>query len=216
MISWKAREASACEAHAARRYNLSSLRPQDQATYQSCAMLGLPRGHTVSGALDHKPRKAVLHSGRLEEAPFMAGPGPRTHRRPENSRWRFWTGAAGRWELLSERGTPPLGQASHTPRRQSWPWSSWGGVAGSPRRWPPLVFSVTCSADSDAVGRGRLAAASFDKEGQHRTTGTEGWACKAANSCSYELAQGRVRFTSSPAEQARSAVRQLCSGRMAT
>jgi hypothetical protein len=96
MISWMAREASACEAHAARRYNLSSLRPQEQATYQSCAMLGLPRGHTVCGALDHKPRKAVLHSGRLEEAPFMAGPGPRTHRQPEISRWRFWTGAAGR------------------------------------------------------------------------------------------------------------------------
>ncbi len=109
MICWKAREASACEAHAARRYNLSSLRPlaQEQATYQSCAMLGLPRGHTVSGALDHKPRKAVLHSGRLEEAPFMVGPGPRTHRQPEISRWRFRTGAAGRWELLSERGTPP-------------------------------------------------------------------------------------------------------------
>ena len=48
MISWKAREASACEAHAARRYNLSSLRPQEQATYQSCAMLGLPRGaHSI-------------------------------------------------------------------------------------------------------------------------------------------------------------------------
>jgi hypothetical protein len=28
MISWKARETSACEAHAARRYHLSSLRPQ--------------------------------------------------------------------------------------------------------------------------------------------------------------------------------------------
>ena len=96
MICWKAREASACEAHAARRYNLSSLRPQEQATYQSCAILGLPRGHTVSGALDHKPHKAVLHSGRLEEAPFMAGPGPRTHRRPENSRL--------------ERGTPLWGK----------------------------------------------------------------------------------------------------------
>jgi hypothetical protein len=105
MISWKAREASACEAHAARRYNLSSLRPQDQATYQSCAMLGLPRGHTVSGALDHKPHKAVLHSGRLEEAPFMAGPGPRTHRRPENSR--------------SERGTPPPGASqSHAKKAE--------------------------------------------------------------------------------------------------
>ena len=40
----------------------------------------------------------------------MAGPGPRTHRQPEISRWRFWTGAAGRWELLSERGTPPWGK----------------------------------------------------------------------------------------------------------
>ena len=62
----------------------------------------------------------------------MAGPGPRTHRQPEYSRWRFWTGAAGRWELLSERGNPlpPLGQASHTPRRQSGPWSSGGGSSG--------------------------------------------------------------------------------------
>lgn len=130
MICWKAREASACEAHAARRYNLSSLRPQEQATYQSCAMLGLPRGHTVSGALDHKPRKAVLHSGRLEEAPFMAGPGPRTHRRPENSRWRFWTGAAGRWELLSERGTPPPGASQSHAKKAERALVKWGGSSG--------------------------------------------------------------------------------------
>ena len=105
MISWKARETSACEAHAARRYHLSSLRPQS--AYQSCAMLGLLIGHTVSGALDYKLRKAILHSGHLWAAPIMAEPGSRIHGQPEYSCWHFWTGAAGRWELLSERGMPP-------------------------------------------------------------------------------------------------------------
>jgi hypothetical protein len=184
MISWKAREASACEAHAARRYNLSSLRPQEQATYKSCAILGLPRGtqYLVHWITNHARQFFTLVAWRRLHSWRGLDPG-------RIGGLRTAAGASGLARRAdgscSQNGAPPpLGQASHTPRRQSGPWSSGGGVAGSPRRWPPLVYSVTCSADSDAVGRGRLAAASFDKEGQHRTTGTEGWACKAANSCS--------------------------------
>ena len=194
MISWKSGETSSCEAHAARRYHLSSSRPQS--AYQSCAMLWLLRGHTVSGALDYKLRKAVLHSGHLWAAPIMAEPGSRIHGQPEYSCWHFWTGAAGRWELLSERGMLPppplhLGQASHIHKKTEWALDKWGrgsGVAWPSGRRPPLVDSVTCS-----------------------------WACKALNSCSCERAQGRVRFTSGPAEQLlrfRAAVRQHCGGRM--
>ena len=190
MISWKSGETSSCEAHAARRYHLSSSRPQS--AYQSCAMLWLLRGHTVSGVLDYKLRKAVLHSGHLWAAPIMAEPGSRIHGQPEYSCWHFWTGAAGRWELLSERGMLPPPSIWGKPvtfiRRQSGPWISGGEVAESPGRRPSLVDSVTCSS-----------------------------ACKALNSCSCERAQGRVRFTSGPAEQLlrfRAAVRQHCGGRM--
>jgi hypothetical protein len=98
-------------------------------------MLGLLRGHTVSGALDYKLRKAVLHSGHLWAAPIMAEPGSRIHGQPEYSCWHFWTGAAGRWELLSERGMPPppplqRGQASHIHKKTEWALDKWGRGSG--------------------------------------------------------------------------------------
>ena len=60
----------------------------------------------------------------------MAGPGPLTHRQPEISRWRFRTGAAGRWELLSEQGTLPPGASQSHAKKAERALVEWGGRSG--------------------------------------------------------------------------------------
>jgi hypothetical protein len=93
-------------------------------------------------------------------------------------------GRGGR-ELLSERPPPPLGHASQNAKIGGAGFSPvvWWVVMGSPQRRRQRGELAACSADLNAVGRGRSAAALFGK----------GWTSRHRHSWMGDIGRARRR-----------------------